>query len=204
MDKGIDGIAPKNLDGTTVVNTVNNPLATEANKPDSDTSKQDYYVDPLEQEALMKEKLAKIEEQKNLNKEDDDNGYIDPDETIRPDMNVTGFFSTGATAKKESFIKTPASKNVLIFCALIGVVGGIFTTLYLALLISSNFGIYWLYNWVYAVFVVGSIFAIINGIRSTKAPKDSLKRLALIGIIGSAITLVPILAWLLHWITSIA
>lgn len=212
MDKETPEIAPTNLDGT-VVNTVHTPTSNEAERAAAAAAEkekeQDYYVDPLEQEAKMKEKLEKIEARKELDKKD---GLIPDDEqektetavdeTIRPDMNVSGFFSTGETAKKQSFISRPASSKSLAACAVFGVISAIYSAFYTVSLISTNFDTSWFFGWIYAVVVIASVVIVITGIRSLKTQNDSLKRKALIGIVGSAISAIPLIALLIHLIIS--
>ncbi len=215
MDKEIEEIAPKNLDGsTTVVNTVQKASPEEVAKAAAaeKEKKEDYYVDPLEQEAKMKEKLDKIEEMKALERKR--NGEPEPEEekadsvsseTIRPDMNVSGYFSSGTTAKKGGIMKRPASANALVISVVTGVIGAIYSMFYLITLISTNFSFStnWIMGWIYAVVVIASIIAIFNGIRSRKVQNETLKRNALIGLVGSGISFIPLVAWLVNWLAQL-
>ena len=212
MDKELTEIAPKNLDGSdVVVNTVQRASEEEVKKAaeEEKAKKQDYYVDPLEQDALMKEKLAKIEEDKKTLAEDNENSEsakspASDDDTIRPDTNVTGYFSTGATAKKENFLTRPASKRTLLLCFIFSIINGIYAVIFLALSVASSFTLHWFLNYLYAVVTVISLVILFNCIRSRKIQNNSLRRYALVGIIGSIIALSPTIAWLIHWIMSIA
>lgn len=210
MDKELTEIAPKNLDGSEVVNTVKKATAEEAEaaaKAEKE-KKEDYYVDPLEQESKMKEKLEKIEsekEKKFTNDSEDKESEPTPtfETSIRPDMNVTGYFSAGTTAKKANLLGRPAGRGTMLFSMFFGVINPIFAAFYMILIISTGFDINWWLNWIYTFIVILSIFVLVNSIRSIKAQNDSLKRKALIGILGASISLVPIFAWLVHWISSL-
>ena len=203
MDNKVDGIAPKNLDGSTVVNTVHtaNTAAVEAEKE----KQQDYYVDPLEQEERMKEKLALMNSDKaktDAANEEEDQKYFDPS-SIRPDMNVSGYFSAGTTAKKTSFIKTPASADTLTLGMIVGVVGAIFSAFYLVYLIASGFSIHYIVNWIYIVVVILLAVTVFNAIRSIKVKNNSIKQKAIISIITAVISLAPAIGWLVHYIITI-
>ena len=207
MNKELTEIAPANLDGTEVVNTVKKASEEEAEAAAvaEKEKKENYYVDPLEQDALMKEKLAKIEAEKEQHRkeagEDEEDSTPIVDESIRPDMNVSGYFSAGNTASKTGVMKRPASNGSLTFCMFSGVASAVYSAFYLIILITDNFASpYWFAGWLYAVVVVISILVILTGIRSLKVQKDSLKRKALIGIVGSSLSAFPLIAWIIHWI----
>ena len=110
MDKELDELTPMNLDGTPA-ETVHTPSkeVAEAVLAEEKEKKEDYYVDPLEQDALMKEKLKKIEEDKPAKTEEE------PEYDFKPDMNVSGYFSAGTTAKKTGFMGQTASVGALSF-----------------------------------------------------------------------------------------
>ena len=210
MDKELTEIAPKNLDGSEVVNTVKKATAEEAEAAAAaeKEKKEDYYVDPLEQESKMKEKLEKIESEKerkiNPSTEDEQSEETQSfTPLIRPDMNVTGYFSAGDTAKKGFFLAHPAGKGTMFFSLIFGIINPICSAFYLILLLSSGFDLNWLLNWFYAIIVIITIFVLVNSLRSVGAKNDSLKRKALIGILGSIISLVPLIMWLVHWISSL-
>ena len=204
MDKYTPEINPTNLKGT-VVNTVHNATVDEKNRAaeEEKEKKQDYYVDPLEQDALMKEKLDKIEADKADKKDGDEEHEAYVDETIRPDMNVSGYFSSGTTAKKTSFMSRPASANTLFVCFILGVINAIYSAFYAAALITTRFNAFWFFGWIYAVVVLGSLIITLTSIRSLKVQKSSMKRHALIAIVGSGISIIPLIAYLIHWITAI-
>ena len=163
----------------------------------------DYYVDPLEQEKAMQEKREKIETAKQNAAPSAPAATSDIDEdAIRPDMNISGFFSTGKTAKKQSFLKAPAGKTALKFAFLTGIISAIFTAFYLILIFSTGFDLYWFLNWIYAVIIVISVINLVNGLRSRQIQNDAMKKHALVGILGSAFALVPLLAWLFNLIFS--
>ena len=201
-------IVPKNLDGSEmVVNTVPKANAEDVKKAAEEEKerKQNYYVDPLEQEALMKEKLDKIEAEKAEKKanEDSEEHETTIDETIRPDMNVSGYFSTGKTATKTGIMQRSASADTLTVCMVLGVISAIYSALYAALLISAEFNVNWFLGWIFAVVVIASIFVIFNSVRSLKVKNNSMKQKALIGIVGAGITVIPLIAWIIHWLTSV-
>jgi hypothetical protein len=210
MDKELTEITPTNLDGTEVVNTVKKATEEEAKAAAiaEKEKKENYYVDPLEQDALMKEKLEKIEAEREKRRKE--NGEYEEqestdfiDETIRPDMNVNGYFSTGNTASKTSVLKRPASKGTLSFCMVAGIVSAIYSAFYLVILVTDNFASpYWFAGWLYAVAVIISIIVVLTGVRSLSVKNDNLKRKALIGIIGAALSVFPLIAWIIHWITQ--
>lgn len=209
MDKELTEITPTNLDGTEVstikrASDEDAKVAAAAEKEE----KENYYVDPLEQDAIMKEKLEKIQAEKarqqKENYGDDDNINIEVDESIRPDMNVTGYFSSGNTAAKQNFMNRPASVGSLNLIMILGIIGAIYSAFYFIVLLTDNFSSpNWFMGWLYAIVVIASIFSIITGIRSLKLQKDNLKRKALIGIIGSCISFLPLLAWIVHWISQL-
>ena len=216
MNKELTDIAPTNLDGSEaepVVTIKTAPSAEEAEAAAAAEKEknQEYYVDPLEQDSLMKEKLEKIEFEKERKKKEtygedeeekeEEKPAIDP--SIRPDMNVTGYFSAGNTAKKQSFVMQPASKHALTFGVIFGVIDAIYSAFFTIILISSNFDIKWYFGWAYALVVIFSIIIVINGIRSLKAQKDTIKQKALVGIVGSAISIVPLIAIFINWIINL-
>ena len=208
MDKESPEITPKNLDGSDiVVETVKRASDEDIKKAaeEEKAKKQDYYVDPLEQEALMKEKLDKIEAEKAEKKaeEEDEKTETVVDTTLRPDMNVSGYFSTGVTANKTGIMQRPASTGALTLSAIIGIIGAIYSAFYTVTLISTSFNANWFMGWIFAVIVIVSIFVLFNCARSLKAQKDSIKRKALLGIVGSCITAIPLIAWIIHLITSV-
>ena len=207
MDKETPEIVPKNLDGSEmVVNTVQKASADDVKKAAEEEKerKQNYYVDPLEQDALMKEKLEKIEAEKAEKESDDEEEHeVTVDETIRPDMNVSGYFSTGKTATKAGIMQRSASADTLTVCVVLSVISAIYSALYAALLISTEFNTNWFLGWIFAVAVIASIFVTFNSVRSLKVKNNSLKQKALIGIVGAGITAIPLIAWLIHWLTSV-
>ena len=209
MDKELTEITPTNLDGTEV-NTVKKATEEEAKAAAvaEKEEKENYYVDPLEQEALMKEKLEKIEAEKEQrrkeNLEEEEASMPEIDASIRPDMNVSGYFSTGNTAVKQSVLHRPASKGFLNFCMIFGVIDAIYSAFYFIALISDNFAsANWFMGWLYAIVVIISVIIIFNSVRSLKVQKNSLKQKAMIGIVGSAIAGLPLIAWLFHWISQL-
>lgn len=200
MDKELDNIEPMNLDGTPAeaVHTAKKEDVAAAVAEEKE-KKEDYYVDPLEQDALMKEKLKKIEQEKSEKTEDNEEEYV-PD--FKPDMNVSGFFSTGTTAKKAGIMSQTASVGALSFCFIFGIINAIYSAFYLVLLIAERFDVNWFLGWLYAVVVVISIIVVLNSIRSLNVQKENLKRKAVIGIFGSSIAMIPLIAWIIHWITA--
>ena len=200
MDKELDNIEPTNLDGTPAeaVHTVKKEEVAEAAAEEKE-KKEDYYVDPLEQDALMKEKLKKIEEEKSEKKDGNEEETI-PE--FKPDMNVSGYFSAGTTAKKAGIMSQTASVGALSFCFIFGIINAIYSAFYLVLLIAERFDVNWFLGWLYAVVVVISAIVLFNGIRSLNVQKENLKRKAMIGIFGSSIAIIPLVAWIIHWITA--
>jgi len=203
MDKELTEINPANLDGGTAVNTINRASVEAAQKAAAEEKekKQDFYVDPLEQDKIMQEKLAKIEEEKAAEKSEEDDEINES--TIHPDMSVTGYFSTGNTATKPSIMNRTASTSTLTFCFLFGIINGAFSLLYMALLISTGFSVHWFLSWAYAAIVVLSIVIMVNSIRSLNTQKANLKRNAMVGIVGASISFLPIITWIIHWLMSI-
>jgi hypothetical protein len=198
MDKELDELTPMNLDGTPA-ETVHTPSkeVAEAAKAEEKEKKEDYYVDPLEQDALMKEKLKKIEEEKPVKNEEDE-----PEYDFKPDMNVSGYFSAGTTAKKAGFMSQTASVGALSFSFIGGITCATYSAFYLVLLISERFDVNWFLGWLYAVIAFVSIIILVNGIRSLKVQKENLKRKAMVGIVCSCISMIPLLAWIIHWIVA--
>lgn len=206
MDKEITDIAPTNLEGT-VVNTVKKASEedVEAAALAEKEKKENYYVDPLEQDAIMKEKLEKIEAERAKNHQDDDEEdeatFIDT--SIRPDMNVSGYFSSGNTAKKPGIMKRSATGSMLTFGMVFSIFSAAYSVFYLVVLIADNFSSpLWYLGWLYAAVAVTSLFVIFNSIRSLGVKNDSLKAKALVGIIGSAFVIFPFFAWIINIITQ--
>jgi hypothetical protein len=202
MDKELDGIKPETLENT-VVNTVHIASKEEAAAAmnEEKEKKEDYYVDPLEQEKLMKEKLQRMEEERKKNQTEDATS-TDDEMTVRPDMNVSGYFSAGNTAKKAGFMSQNATIGTLNFCLIFGIIDAIYSAFYLLALITQRFDVNWFLGWLYAVVVVLSVIITVNGIRSLNIQKDNLKRKAMIGIVGSAISIIPLIAWIIHWFVA--
>jgi len=198
-------ITPRNLDGSeAAVNTVQN-ISSEAVKKAAEEEKekrQNYYIDPLEQDAKMKEKLDKIEAEKAENSEESSDSIND--EIIRPDMNVSGFFSNGSTAGKTNILGQSASSATLAFCSFFGVLDAIFSAFYFIILITTGFNANWFMNWFYGALFIVSIVVAINCIRSVKVQKDDMKRNVLVGLVGSGISVIPIVTWIIHYIITIA
>ncbi len=204
MDKELDGLTPSTLSGTTV-NTVHTASKEEVAVAlaEEKERKEDYYIDPLEQDAAMKEKLAKIESEKPA--ESSENKGEEREEAvpeIHPDLNVSGFFSAGNTAKRPGFMSHNASISALNLCFVFGIINAIYSAFYLLALISTGFDTNWFFGWLYAVVVVTSIIIAINCFRSRNVQKDELKRKALIGLVGSAISILPLIGWILHFFTT--
>ena len=158
----------------------------------------EYYVDPLEQEAKMKEKLEKIDEPKTAEIPEDEQLS-----NIHPDMNITGFFSTGNTAKKTGFMHRSASPFMIKFGFVFGIISAIYSALYLFILISQRFYTNWFLSWLYAVVAIFALVILINSLRSLKVKNDNLKRNVLVGIFCAIISFAPLIAWVIHWFLTV-
>lgn len=208
MDKELTEITPSNL-GDIEVNTTKRASAEEvkAAAEAEKEEKQNYYVDPLEQDAVMEKRRQELEELKHRTNQDNEESVEEEkpevEETIRPDMNVNGFFSAGQTATKAGIMNRTATKGTLAFCMIFGVINAIYSAFYTVMLVSSAFDLHWFTAWVYAIVFILTIIVLFNSLRSMKSQKDDIKRKALIGVFGSIISFVPLVAWIIHWITTI-
>ena len=209
MDKELTEITPSNL-GDVEVNTAKHASAEEAKAAAAaeKEAKQNYYIDPLEQDAAMEKRRQELEEQKRKDTSNDTDDAIaikeeaPIEESIRPDMNVNGFFSAGQTATKQGIMNRSASKGTVTFCMLFGIINAIYSAFYIILLVSSAFDTNWFTGWIYAIVFVLTLIVLINSLRSMKSQKDDIKRKAMIGIFGSIISIVPLFAWIIHWILT--
>lgn len=208
MDKELTEITPSNL-GDVEVNTAKRASAEEvkAAAEAEKEEKQNYYVDPLEQDAVMEKRRQELEELKHRTNQDSEEPVEEDksevEDAIRPDMNVNGFFSAGQTATKAGIMNRTATKGTLAFCMVFGIINAIYSAFYTVMLVSSVFDLHWFTAWVYAIVFVLTIIVLFNSLRSMKSQKDDIKRKALIGVFGSIISFVPLIAWIVHWITTI-
>ncbi len=207
-NKENEGINPISLEGFEV-NTVKRPSA-----EDVEQEKDNYYVDPLEQDAIMKEKLARIEAERerrrqevakeNEDEKEEEKPYF-VNETIRPDMNVTGYFSNGNTAPKKNPLKKPASSAQINFCMTAGIINVAYALAYAITLIVKNFDTkIWFMNWVFIFLSFVSILVILNTIRILKVNKDAAKNKLIFTIALAGASLAPAIIWLVHWLIQIA
>lgn len=208
MDKELTEITPPDL-GDIEVNTAKRASAEEvkAAAEAEKEEKQNYYIDPLEQDAVMEKRRQELEELKHRTGQDSSEPVeeVTPeiDDTIRPDMNVNGFFSAGQTATKVSIMNRTATKGTLAFCMVFGIINAIYSAFYTVMLVSSAFDLHWFTGWVYAIVFILTIIVLFNSLRSMKSQKDDIKRKALIGVFGSIISFVPLIVWIIHWIITI-
>lgn len=210
MDKELTEITPSDL-GDVEVNTAKHASAEEAKAAAAaeKEAKQNYYIDPLEQDAAMEKRRQELEEQKKKTTSFDSNETAPAeeeapvDESIRPDMNVNGFFSAGQTAAKQGIFNRTASKGTVTFCMVFGVINAIYSAFYIIMLVSSAFDIHWFTGWIYAIVFILTLIVLVNSLRSLKSQKDDIKRKAMIGIFGSIISFIPLFAWIIHWIITI-
>lgn len=191
-----------NLDGTV---SEEKPAVTETAVPivkseEIPKKDQDYYVDPLEQDALMQEKIKKINEEKiaREGKQLGETAAAAPEPTkdediIRPDMTVNGFFSANQTAKKVSFVKNPASSSSLKIGIFAGAINSLYALVLSGIYISNNFSLNWILGLIYAYVVVSTIVIMINALRSKNAANESIKKDAMISLVLSIVSLLPIL-----------
>ncbi|MBP5512465.1 hypothetical protein J6X90_03705 [Candidatus Saccharibacteria bacterium] len=203
MNKENDGINPISLEGYEV-NTVKR-----ASEDVAKEEKDNYYVDPLEQDAIMQEKMKRIEAERErrrleIAQENEDEEEEKPyfvNETIRPDMNVTGYFSTGNTATKKNPLKKPASSKQVTICMGLSIVNVIYALVYALTLIIKNFDSkLWFMTWVFIFLSIASIVIILNAVRILKINKDAYKNKLTITITLASVSLLPAIVWLIHWI----
>ena len=174
-----------------------------------DQDHENFYVDPLEQDAAMEEKRKKLEAEKaarlqSLSSSEEITPLLENNNAVRPDLNVSGFFSeTAKKTRRVSLLRRPATTGTLTFGLVFGFIGVIYSIFYLVALITTDFDFFWFFGWLYAVMALLSTLIIFNSFRSLKLQSDKLKRKALIGLVGSAIALIPALAWLIHWLTLV-
>lgn len=209
MDKEAPEITPTtNLDGQTE-NAVKTPdvarvqAASEAMKE----KKQDYYVDPLEQEALMQKKQEELNARKVATgvPVEEPKPEVDTSEpVIQPDMNVTGFFSTGETAKKGSIIKRPVSGGTTKFFFAVSIVSMGFSVIYMITLISTLYRANWFMGWIYGIFFFLSIVSIFFAVRSLSSMNESIKKYAILDLVFTGISVIPLVMLLLNAIFKLA
>ena len=206
MDKESSEITQDTLDKVAEAVKAAGPVGVKTANTDAAAVKEeseDYYVDPFEQEAKMKEKLAKIEAQK-FNKSDDDDedekpeGIPEIDDTVRPDMNVSGFFSAGKTAKKESIIKRPASRQTSRNCFLVSAAGAGISLIYLIILFIVNFVAHWFLVAIYIITLIIVAATVFFAIRSHNSQDPTIKRYADLSLVLAAACLIPLLTVLLN------
>ena len=199
-------IAPKNM--TEELDSAVKAVVSEENKPplsdEEKEKKQEYYVDPFEQEEKMKAKLAEIENKKKFGPpSEDDNKPVAQapgiTETIRPDMNVTGYFSAGETAKKRSDImRRPTSRKTAKRCFILSVISIFLSAIFLLTLFITSFSAHWFFNWTYLIALALSVITAFFAIRSRNSADPETIRYALLNLVLSSITVIPLLVVILN------
>lgn len=160
----------------------------------------DYYVDPLEQEALMKEKLAKIEARKKIGSEDVDESLVElresmpeVEEVFRPDMNVSGYFSAGNTSVKRNLINRPISRKTAKRCFLISASCAAFSLIYLIALFICDFVMDWRFVWLFIIILITATSTLFFAIRSNKSQDPEIKRSSDLNLILAISCFIPLL-----------
>lgn len=207
MDKEAPEIKPTTLDGQgeNAVKTIDS-AATQAAASAANENKEDYYVDPLEQDNLMKQKKQELEAaaEKDAQEAAKTANESLGNEEIRPDMNVTGFFSAGETAKKGSIMKRPVSSTVTRFFFAVSIVSVAISVIYAVALIASLYSVHWLMGWLYGIFLFASLISIIFAIRSLNSMSDQIKKYAILDLVFTGISVIPLLMLLANAIFKLA
>ena len=209
MDKEAPEIKPTTLSGQTenVVKTPN-AEAVKVASAELKEKKQDYYVDPLEQEAVMQKKQAEIEAQKakegGSSAEQTTTAEIPEAEAIRPDMNVTGYFSAGETAKKGSIMKRSASGRTMKVFFVVSALSASFSAVYMITLISTLYDAHWFMGWIYGILFFFSIIGVFFAVRSLNAVSDKIKKHAILELVFTGISVIPLLMLILNMIFKLA
>lgn len=209
MDKEAPEIKPTTLDGQNenAVKTVDS-VAVQAAAVAAREEKEEYYIDPLEQDALMKKKQEELEARKSALGISNDTPISEtiPDvgPEIRPDMNVTGFFSAGETAKKGSILKQPASGGTMKIFYLISLVSVIISTIYAIALIATLYSAGWILGWLYGISFFASVVGAFFAIRSLNITNEQIKKHAILELVFTGISLIPLLMILANMIFKLA
>ncbi len=177
-------------EGKTQVKTPENEAKPEAKK------NQDYYVDPLIQESVLKARKAQTKAEEKETEETPDLS----NSPIRPDTNINGFFSTGATATKVPFSKRPASLSILKINNFFGIINAIYAVAYAIIFITGYFSAGWFLSLIYAYVVVFALINLFNANRSKKAPNADIKKYSSHITITSIISLVPVILLIIGWV----
>ncbi|MDO4967780.1 MAG: hypothetical protein Q4E70_03405 [Candidatus Saccharibacteria bacterium] len=209
MDKEAPEITPTTLggQGENAVKAIDS-AAIKAASAEAKEKKEDYYVDPLEQDALMQKKQAEIEARRAATGVPTEEQAVTAETVeeadIRPDMNVTGYFSSGETAKKSSIMKQPASSGTMkIFFGISAISAG-FSVIYLIILIATLYRAHWFMGWIYGVLFFLAIISVFFAVRSLNAMNDKIKKYAILDLVCTGISVIPLLMLLINMIFKIA
>ena len=173
----------------------------ELQKAQQSAEQQDYYVDPLNQDAVLKQHQIELEEQKKAAEAAaaEENSDEELSDTIRPDLNVNGFFSTENGDKKHGLLYKSAGKGLIKVSMLLSLISTAYSVIYLLLLVVKSFDVYWLLSWVYGICLFLTLLSFLNGLRSTHATDKSIKHKAAVTIFASVITIIPLIVWVIHY-----
>ena len=208
MDKETPELTPTTLggQGENAVKTIDS-AAVQAASAQIKEQKEDYYIDPLEQDALMQKKQAELNVKKEaagISTDEPASETATGETAIRPDMNVTGFFSNGETAKKGSILKRPVSGNVTKIFFAISIVSAGFSMIYAITLIATLYRANWFMGWIYGILFFFSIISIFFAIRSLSSMNDKIKKYAILDLVFTGISVIPLIMLLLNSIFKLA
>lgn len=192
-------IDPTSL-GDTVVNTVH--TADPEKIAQMEEKSEDYYVDPLEQDAIMAKKRQQVETEAKQAAQEKIEQEVADDAPIQPDMNVSGVFSAPSTTKKTAALKNPASGSTIRISFVLSILNVIYSIIYIIALLGSRFDLGWGFGLVYVYVIISSLFVVFTSLRSRNIMNDELKKYAMVGLVCSGISAVPILLLLVHLLMS--
>lgn len=206
MDKEAPEIAPTTLSGQgeNAVKSVN-AAAVQTASAALKEQKEDYYVDPLEQDALMQKKQAELQAKQTASgAAESSTETVGSESAIRPDMNITGFFSNGETAKKGSIMKRPVSGSTTKIFFGISAVSAAFSVIYMITLITTLYRTNWFMGWIYGILFFGSVVSIFFATRSLSSMNDKIKKYAILDLVFTAISVIPLIMLILNSIFRLA
>lgn len=163
---------------------------------------QDYYVDPLNQEAVLKQHQIELEKKAEKEAEEAKEQIEEQDEVIHPDMNVSGFFSAKKTNRKNGIMHHAASKGLVLFSMISGLISAAYAIIYLLLLFTNDFSVYWFMSWAYAASFALALISFLNCLRSLKSTDKASKKRAIISLPFDVVAFIPLLTLLIHYLLT--
>ena len=119
-------------------------------------------------------------------------------------MNITGFFSNGETAKKGSIMKRPVSGGTTKIFFGISAVSAAFSVIYMITLITTLYRTNWFMGWIYGILFFGSVVSVFFATRSLSSMNDKIKKYAILDLVFTAISVIPLIMLILNSIFKLA